>query len=169
MNKQEVIKQSYINSKVFFFLSQEESAIVGQICKSRPADFNVFKNSPIVDHYLKSNGSRGEHKTIRIRRNEVLKNINVVGQVTYRQIIQESTKSSRQRSARFKKNQEEIMRERAKIAQDMNHVLAIEHEKATKILKKPQYIKATAEYIIEQYTSRKKGTRVGLLPNLGGR
>ena len=112
---------------------------------------------------MKSNGSRGEHKTIHIRRNEVLKNINVAGQVTYRQLIQESTKSSRQRSARFRKNQEDIMRDRAKIAQDMNHILEIEHEKSTKILKKPQHIKATADYIIEQYTSRKKGTRVGNL------
>ena len=139
---------------------------MGVISKSKAADFNIFQNSPVIEYYLKSYGSGGDQKKISIRRNEVIKNIIPESHVTYRQLVMESARSSKSRSNQFKLAQDEIIRERNRISQESALVLALDHEKAVKILRKQQSIKLTADYIIEAHSNLRKGTRVGNLPFL---
>jgi organic radical activating enzyme len=81
--------------------------------------------------------------------------------VTYRQLIQESIKSSKSRSDAFEKVQDDIIRERNRIQTETSAVLAIENEKAQKVLKKANNIKQAAESIIETHQSKRKGNRIG--------
>jgi hypothetical protein len=151
----------YSNKRVLIVKKVQESAVVGVVCKSKPAEFNIFQNSPLITRYLNSYGNGGEQRKISIRRNNVLKPILDSDSITYRQLIQESKKASKSRSDAFEKAQDDIMRERSKIQMETSAVLAIENDKAQKILRKATNIKQVAESIVETHQSKRKGTRIG--------
>jgi hypothetical protein len=121
----------------------------------------VFQNSPLIERYLKVFGEGGEHRKLAIQRNNVLKPILSINPITYRQLIEQSMKSSKSRSEVFQKAQEDIVKERNKIQNDITTVLITETEKAKKILKKQSLVKQAADGIIEAHLSKKKGMKLG--------
>ena len=110
----------------------------------------------MVHHYLQSFGGSGEQRSIIIRRNEILKKKLPSNPLTYRQLIMDSSKSSKKRTNQFKTNTEIMIKDRARIAQETASLLATEHHKVLKVLKKPQLIKLTADQILEIHGNRRR-------------
>ncbi|KAJ3360738.1 hypothetical protein HDU91_004379, partial [Kappamyces sp. JEL0680] len=127
---------------------EPESAYVGSVRKAAHVNFNLYQNSPLIGKYLQVVGTFDSKKVL-IRRNEMRPAHRPADAKTYRQIIQESLKSTQERAAAFKETQDILNREKTKIIQDNVALLAKEAGKATKMLKTPQAIKKAADSIME--------------------
>ncbi|KAK6097994.1 hypothetical protein MT418_002070 [Batrachochytrium dendrobatidis] len=73
---------------------------------------------------------------------------------TYRQIITDSVKQSKRNFKLYKHSQDEAMRERSRVAQEMSAQLLEEQRRARQILSRPQEVKSAVDQILEVHTTR---------------
>ncbi|KAJ3272313.1 hypothetical protein HDV01_005747 [Terramyces sp. JEL0728] len=132
------------------------SSVFGLKNKSRMLDFNIFQNSPVIKNYLKNCGSDWEPKKITISRREMVNDAPTPDQQTYRQILHDSYRTSKNHILKYKVNLEEIIKERNRIAHDSAIQINYEQDKLAKILMNPDSIKSTADHILDIHTSRAK-------------
>jgi hypothetical protein len=145
------------NIKHLFDLDSKLSSVIGDIRRSKPTPFNIYRKSPMVEHFLSTYGQGVvSNRNLKIRRNELIVSKPIENARTYRNVIQESQKTSKDRYSKFKFNVDVLTKDRNKIVHDSYNSISIETEKVAKMLAKPSSIKITADYIIELHNDRSR-------------
>nr|KAJ3415830.1 hypothetical protein HK105_001414 [Polyrhizophydium stewartii] len=125
--------------------TQRRGNYVGVGIQTKRVNFNIYQNSPIVERYLRSLGVSQDKRIVTIHRREA--------------IVTESTKGSKRSFKMYKQLQEEALRERNRVAQEMSAHLLEEQRRALRILSRPQEVKNAADQILEVYASREASRR----------
>ncbi|KAJ3319364.1 hypothetical protein HDV06_006391 [Boothiomyces sp. JEL0866] len=132
------------------------SSVFGVKPKSKMLDFNIFQNSPVIKNYLLKCGASWEPKKITISRREMVHDVPNPDQQTYRQLLHDSYRSSKNHILKYKLNLDEIIKERNRIAHDSAIQINYEQDKLAKILMNPESIKLTADHILDMHSTRAK-------------
>jgi hypothetical protein len=85
------------------FETEPDSTFLGTVRKANHVDFNLYQNTPLVSKYLQI-----DSKKMSIRRNEAPRETIPENARTYRQIIQESLKSSSERGTAYRQKNKTI-------------------------------------------------------------
>jgi hypothetical protein len=98
-------------------------------------------NSPLICQYLRDSGAKKEIRTLAIHHSDVLREKKEAENgLTYRQIVNESLRTSKKIQKQNQKIQEDLTKERTRIQQELTIDLAKEKKVYSAILMKPQQV-----------------------------
>ena len=100
--------ENVIDKEYAVIESQPDSSLFGDVRKGHTIAFNLYENSPVVSRYLQTTA---RHKKILIKRTEISKESPLPNLQTYRQIIEDSRRKSKQRKEDFLRIQEKTQKE----------------------------------------------------------
>ena len=121
--------------------------------------FNIYGNSPMVDHYLNRYGLQRVQRQVKINRHEVYRGQDLKPEINYTQVVKESEHQAMERIKAYKKVQAKAHRERNLITADLNRKLSLEDKKQNQTLQKPSSIKSFADQIVEQHAQLQDSAR----------
>ena len=134
--------------------------------------FGIHSNTPLVTEYLQSHNLSANRKPkLRIHRLETLRSTPISTldshlpscPKTYRDLISESSATSKLRMNTYMKSQEIFTRDRLQIIQDLNSTLGDDRFQMLRILKKPQMCKEISDNVVEAFLSRSHNGMFGFL------
>ncbi|KAJ3023553.1 hypothetical protein HKX48_002426 [Thoreauomyces humboldtii] len=138
------------------------SAYIGSVPQTRRVLFDANGNSRVIERYL----GKAERRIINIHRTESPRESPDHGtQQTYRQVVAESARRSRNLQRAYKLSQETAQREKSRLLQNLNEQLSSERKRITKILARPEQVRDTADQIIDmvvEQRERKEPARAAL-------
>ncbi len=111
--------------------------------------FDIYSNSRAVSQYLDLIGHTRSHGSVKVHRSQTARQSVDASIPTYKQVIQESLKSTRQALAEYKTRMDTAQKERSRMVSEMNAVIARDKEIAARILSKPRLV-CFARFLHEQ-------------------
>ncbi|KAI8914923.1 hypothetical protein DFJ77DRAFT_548914 [Powellomyces hirtus] len=122
------------------------SAYIGSVAQTRRVLFDANGNSRVIERYL----GKTERRIINIHRTESLRESADHGdRQTYRQVVSESIRRSKNLQRNYKAAQESAQREKMRLLQSLNEQLRHERQRITKILARPENVRDTADQIMD--------------------
>ncbi|KAJ1558206.1 hypothetical protein HK096_002983, partial [Nowakowskiella sp. JEL0078] len=121
--------------------------------------FDVYNTSPLVTRYLKVYGfGNAERRALKIHRSEMVRCVTPPDSPTYRDLISQSSKSSRKMHRQYQRTVEDISRDRAEVQQHLSTELQFERKKFLKLVSRPQTVKEHANKIVEDMIESRQKT-----------
>lgn len=131
--------------------------VVGPNYTTNRIHFDVYGNSPVVSHYLRTTGAKNERKRLTIHRSEVVKDYAEDETLpTYRQLVAESLKNSRARDKAYEEVERNVRLSNRRVMKEAEEEVRRGELRAAKLLQKQELVKEMSTQVVESQEARRK-------------